>query len=327
MTDSKDKFDDAAFDAFLRGEGELAHKLHELPQPEPSSELDASILAAIELDLVREAAKPVAANDAAIPDGKASRFKYWQAPAAVAACAVFALLVVLRQTPPPVEEAAAPAAVPGPQAYQDGLNKQMDRSAEAEKAAKPVGREAKQLSKAEAVSQGKADVPPPKPEQLKPAVTSAASVAHFTQSPEPPARAADMTPAPASVPSLAMAPAEPASVSGAHAGAAVGAEAKSEYSFNEKTTPASSSPPSVAAYAAAPAARALKEPRAVQPPSSEADAWLLRIEALLDADMSKFALEEWDKFRKSFPNHPVPEKLEARIKVLKEAQASKKQQK
>lgn len=40
------------------------------------------------------------------------------------------------------------------------------------------------------------------------------------------------------------------------------------------------------------------------------------IEELLKADLRQDALAEWEKFRKAYPQYPVPEKLEARIKAL-----------
>lgn len=44
--------------------------------------------------------------------------------------------------------------------------------------------------------------------------------------------------------------------------------------------------------------------------------WLARIDALLRAGKNDEALVEWDKFRKSHPDHAVPDAIDARIKTL-----------
>lgn len=73
---SKDKItvDDKDFDAFLQREGELALLLQKLPQPAPSAELDAAILAAAKAELEKASApqsrRAIAANDPQVPGNK-----------------------------------------------------------------------------------------------------------------------------------------------------------------------------------------------------------------------------------------------------------------
>jgi len=83
--------------------------------------------------------------------------------------------------------------------------------------------------------------------------------------------------------------------------------------------------PTAIARAEVPVAAA-PAPAAIRPPVSDsaspnnpekARAWLALIDELLKADLRQDALAEWEKFRKAYPQYPVPEKFEARIKALK----------
>lgn len=49
----------------------------------------------------------------------------------------------------------------------------------------------------------------------------------------------------------------------------------------------------------------------------EPKAWLAMIDELIKADLKRDALDEWAKFRKAYPNYPVPDKLDAKINMLK----------
>lgn len=89
--------EDLEFEAFLKGEGELAQHLRALAQAEPSAQQDAAILAAVQTDLAREAAAPKAANDSLGP----SFTTRWGLPLAAAASCVFALYIVMRHDAPP----------------------------------------------------------------------------------------------------------------------------------------------------------------------------------------------------------------------------------
>lgn len=100
---SDDLHDDAEFERFLAGEGELSPQLKALAQPEPSAELDAAVFARIEAAMAAEKVQtvepqpPAAANDpvgppAVSPQKKHSVAWYWHWPVGVAAgiLAVFA---------------------------------------------------------------------------------------------------------------------------------------------------------------------------------------------------------------------------------------------
>lgn len=83
-----DMSDDAEFEAFLKGEGELSRRLQALPQPSPGAELDAAILGRVKQDLAREE-RPPAANDAGddVPVPRLGRGlgARWRIPAGIAA--------------------------------------------------------------------------------------------------------------------------------------------------------------------------------------------------------------------------------------------------
>ena len=88
---SKDEMsDDARFDAFLRGEGELARRLQAMPQPSPSAELDAAILGKVRASMapvVREAA-----NDPVAPGPRQRGLGLrWRVPAGIAATVLVGL--------------------------------------------------------------------------------------------------------------------------------------------------------------------------------------------------------------------------------------------
>ncbi|MEC5161612.1 MULTISPECIES: hypothetical protein [unclassified Janthinobacterium] len=46
-------------------------------------------------------------------------------------------------------------------------------------------------------------------------------------------------------------------------------------------------------------------------------AWLLEIERMLKADRSKDAVDEWEKFRRAYPDYPAPQELTERLQALK----------
>jgi hypothetical protein len=88
--------DDAEFERFLAGEGELSLQLKGLPQAEPSGELDAAVFASIEAAMAAEKVQVVeptpggAANDpvgpaSGSPQKKRSMAWYWHWPVGVAA--------------------------------------------------------------------------------------------------------------------------------------------------------------------------------------------------------------------------------------------------
>ncbi|HTD03450.1 hypothetical protein [Undibacterium sp.] len=50
----------------------------------------------------------------------------------------------------------------------------------------------------------------------------------------------------------------------------------------------------------------------------EANDWLALIEELLKAELRKDALDEWKKFRKAYPDYPVPDKVAQQLKALQQ---------
>lgn len=87
--------DDAQFEAFLRGEGDLARQLQALPQPSPSAELDAAILERARLAVVQQ--DRAAANDPGVvqpnnPHLARSVGMRWRVPGAIAAAVLAGLI-------------------------------------------------------------------------------------------------------------------------------------------------------------------------------------------------------------------------------------------
>ncbi|BBB64098.1 hypothetical protein UNDKW_5825 [Undibacterium sp. KW1] len=107
MTSRNDDMREAEFEDFLQGKGELASLLQDLPQAQPSAELDAAIIAEAELALAvplatrtAPAIVPPAANDATGPEGngKPPSFLWrWKLPLSLAASILFAIPVVMQQ--------------------------------------------------------------------------------------------------------------------------------------------------------------------------------------------------------------------------------------
>ncbi|MDO8306107.1 hypothetical protein, partial [Herminiimonas sp.] len=100
----KDQIDDG-FELFLQRQDELSRQLQSLPQPAPSAELDAAILAKVEAELARTVATDAAANDPALPGAAASPLpgflSRWRTPLSMAASVMLVTLVLLRwQTQP-----------------------------------------------------------------------------------------------------------------------------------------------------------------------------------------------------------------------------------
>lgn len=127
MTFRNDDMQDAELEDFLQGKGELASLLRDLPQAQPSAELDAAIIAQAERALAASTpAIPTttapAANDATGPEGhgKPPSFLWrWKLPLSLAASILFAIPVVMQQNQQPYSNepviVAAPNA-PVPQA-------------------------------------------------------------------------------------------------------------------------------------------------------------------------------------------------------------------
>lgn len=88
--------DDAEFEAFLKGDGELSRALQGMPQPAPSAALDAAILGRIRTSMEQQ--QQAAANDPgeAVPTPRLARGlgMRWRVPAGIAASALVGLFAV-----------------------------------------------------------------------------------------------------------------------------------------------------------------------------------------------------------------------------------------
>jgi hypothetical protein len=292
MTAEDNKRDDAEFEAFLQGRGELARKLQGLPQPSPSAALDAAILAQAEVLAAAAAAAPVsgAANDALAPNTAKPRKPHfmmrWSTQLAMAASVVLATLVTLRWQNEPVME-------PAEQAEKIEQPAQDAQAPQTEPSAPPVASKPHAAPAASRPKAAKQDAPPvapaPAPTQAKTSVPEADSNAqlgptetairqNYAAAPEPFARkeAADarvraiVVPAPSAAVAAAPAPSAPAPAV---------VQAKPEV-------------------------------------NAKAEAWLSVIEEMIKAGLRRDAQEEWEKFDKTYPAYPVPEKLREQIKTL-----------
>lgn len=379
----KDQFDDE-FEAFLHGRDDLSRHLRSLPQPEPSAELDAAILASVEADLARTGPSRVAANDPAMPGAPKHRPGFltrWRAPVGMAASVLLTCLVVLRwqsqpdnpssmmvaqapQEAPRAPAAAAPQVAMAEQAQSQPASPSLkSEAADAHAAQRSDNFDGKQLA---AKSSEKAERQQEKsPSALQPDMQIAGASAGISEnkpsareystgfkalakeSATPPAASSDMQIADASTARRA----EPESRNAGNAAVVIGgavsaradgykiepnrAASGSSFQIAQADAPEArakaASPPAPAAAPAKPAARmeaeAAATPAPVRPAAAitaapvehpeKAKAWLALIEELLKADLRQDALAEWEKFRKAYPQYPVPEKLETRIKALK----------
>lgn len=107
MTSRNDDMHEAEFEDFLQGKGELASLLQDLPQAQPTAELDTAIIAQAERALAAalvtttksEIASP-AANDVIGPEGSGNPPSFlwrWKLPLSLAASVLFAIPVVMQQ--------------------------------------------------------------------------------------------------------------------------------------------------------------------------------------------------------------------------------------
>lgn len=290
----KDQIDDG-FELFLQRQDELSRQLQSLPQPAPSAELDAGILAKVEAELERTAATQAAANDPAIPGAAASPLpgflSRWRTPLSMAASVMLVTLVLLRwqtQADKPVPLVVAQA----PEQSSEQIPPQAGTAAAPSPAQPRVGREkidGKMLA-------------------ARPQAADAART-EVTTSNTQIAQAPDTTREAEAALQIAQADTQDA--------------ARKTYAPAPAPTPAPV--PTAIARAEVPVAAA-PAPAAIRPPVTDsappnnpekAKAWLALIDELLKADLRQDALAEWEKFRKAYPQYPVPEKFEARIKALK----------
>lgn len=297
--------DDAEFEAFLHGKGELAELLRAVPQPSPPAELDAAVLAAAETALAT--GSRAAANDAVIPPAQSTPPSFiarWRWPLGLAASVVLMIPIFMLQWQGRfVPETEMAAATPAPES--------MTQRAPAERAEKDA--DFSQLAKSDAAKQPRAmrDAAPRPNTKTKNAMPGAApSVGGAVsekkeapaQAPITIAQAPDAgpqafpqpaaPPPPAAAPASARSNAAPAEMLGSAAGDTV-----------------------MAAKRAAPAPQS--EAQSAMPVPDKPEVWLARIEKLKRDGTPRQTLDEWVKFKRAYPDYPVPKPLAAQIEELK----------
>lgn len=315
--------DDAEFDAFLKGEGDLSRSLQSMPQAGPSAALDAAILARARLAMEQES-RPPAANDpgdaAPTPRLAPSFAQRWKIPMGIAASVLAGVFATqsftVREEPSAamstdVVVPAAPVSEPAPVMEAPAAAPQARELATApshKPALEPVPERRAELARR--TDAGMADKrvasapPPPPPQQAAVAADMAAKASpqfeRYASAPQPvpaPAPAMDReayaiapqaAPAPPTVVAVSPAP------SGIAASAAVGARAKTELAENTTRVEVTGS--------------SVKR--------RDGQQWLADIEQLLKEGQTEKARLEWEKFRIQYPRQKVAPELEAKLEAL-----------
>ena len=263
---------------------ELNALLASLPQPAPSSALDAAILA----DAEKALQQPAAANDSAdgvlrtLPAKKAPDYlQRWRVPLGLAAAVLLTVNLI-------------------------GVDWFGSKPAQFPVVGEPVTQEVMPAPTAAPAAEATAS---PSPLPAAPAPRAMAKAA-----PRPPAQA-ELAPAPvlppeprltATVPIAPPAPPPPpAPATAMHQAMEQQAVMQAESSLQRQ----------------APAQRALAMPAPVaaksaplpSPAKLDASVWLVKIDALLKAGEGALAREEWTAFRHAYPDYPVAEELRQRL--------------
>lgn len=328
--------DDAEFEAFLKGEGDLARRLQGLAQPSPGPSVDAAILGRIRTSMEQQ--RDVAANDAGEPQSgpriAPAMGMRWRVPVGIAASVLVGLFAT--------------------QAYQSNTSRELVTMREQERAADAVLEEelapvpappappapapAAELEQAPAMPEARKPAPEmaaPTPPIVVPAertrtaglekrASAAAAQKRRAESPVAPpvVSAADVATPPLPPPA---APSVPAPVSAAPA-------AKSRFAAPtpqtmQEVTVTGSRIQSHVAEASSPVQMVsdrmevsgsrirsgIATDRAV-----DGAAWAQAIEQMLDKGDVAGALREWKKLRETYPDFVAPAQLEARMKRLVE---------
>ena len=328
---------DAAFDAFLRGEGELSRALQSMPQASPSAELDAAIRARIRTSMAQQSAE--AANDPGAASGTPMLAPglglRWRVPAGLAATLLAGLFATQayqendarQRMDLPIEEhavvAPAPVMAPPPATeaapdtpqVQAPVVLQQTPSAPSAPAA-PLRR----VPKAPVIVAAPARVGPipTAPERASaPATTPAAA----TPALAPPivtnarsAKPAAQSDAVVHYASREAAKAAPAPAPIPQEGVAAPADDKSQLEASvEGRAPVSVITPEPASRVELSGSRIGREGT----PSSPA-AWVGQIETLLKEGRQDEARREWIRLRQHYPQYQAPEPLNAQLKALLE---------
>lgn len=275
-----DHIEDAEFDDFLKGEGDLARQLQGMPQPQPPEALSAAILARAAADMDGDAGPRASANDAvhdAAPAAPPARHYLRRArvPLGLAASVVLALFMVRGLMP----QAFAPES--RPEAVRAEVKVAVASPAE------------------ETISAAAPAPPPPAP---KPAPVMRRPAAR-------PAPAADVriAAAPAESPPVAVGP--PAVIDSPSPSATTLARAPVQAMLT-----AQASKPKALGYSAAPPMVSLRAAPMAEPLA--APLWLARMAEMLKAGQTKEARAEWLKFRILFPDAEVPPELQRQLDAI-----------
>lgn len=254
---------------------ELHALLASLPQPAPSSALDAAILA----DAEKALAKPVAANDGAdgvlrtLPAKKSPDYlQRWRVPLGLAAAVLLTVNLI-------------------------GVDWFGSKPAQFPVVGEPLTQELIPAPAAPAPVPATESAPPP------PAPRAMAKAA-----PRPPAQAEPVAAVPSAPPLAATVPVAPPAPPPPPAPAAameqqVVLQAESSLRRQAPVQRALAMPAPVAARSAP------------LPPPAKLDAgvWLVKIDALLKAGEGTLAHEEWTAFRQAYPDYPVADELRQRL--------------
>ena len=326
--------DDAEFEAFLKGEGDLARRLQGLAQPSPSPSLDAAILGRIRTSMEQQ--RDVAANDAgeaqAGPRLAPAMGMRWRVPVGIAASVLVGLFAT--------------------QAYQSNTSRELVTMREQERAADAVLEEKSAPVPTPAAAADSAPAPglaqaPAMPEQRKPAPEPAAPPPPPPDMPAKRMRAVELDKPRSVTPGLERRAESPGAP-----------PVMTEADVATSPVPPPAAPPMPAPVSAAPAAKprlAAPTPQAMQEvtvtgsriPSRVAEssspvqlsdrvvvsgsrirtsiaedhtvdsaAWIQAIEQMLDKGDVAGALREWKKLRETYPDFVAPAPLETRMERL-----------
>jgi hypothetical protein len=247
-------------------DAQLEALLQAMPQPRPSAELDAAILADAEAALAKNpVAQRAAANDAVTPESANARrpsfLTRWKVPLAFAATVMLAVHIVgLQWFAAPVYDApavsdaapAAPAAAPAAPAADAAPSSTASELRRAAPAAKPMGQaRAKEAQPAAAEARKEKLAPSAAPQAAaglaeKKSADSAGSAAGLAQKSESAALKAEVAPAPPMA-AAAPAPAAPASIALAKPAAPAVAVGEMQPDLSKQLAPAQTARPAMRA--------------------------------------------------------------------------------
>ncbi|MDF3035208.1 MAG: hypothetical protein K0S28_482 [Paucimonas sp.] len=335
-TDGIRQADDAEFDDFLRKEGELARAMKGVEQPQLSAGLRDKVLADIEAKLAKES-MPQAANEAAayptaLPPRR--RFSNLVLPFAFAASVLAGVLGhSLWKTTVPADATVAAARLPLEvkaipeerasmlQTMPDATPSvpapppapaQMERTIREEPQAKPVPLAAPPVVIEQAAPvQDKVEEATVAVTGIRPSLQQSLNMKRTAPSEVEVVTAEDIGKMPDKqvaeslqrVPGISVPPSS-------------AAERDSSNPVAETSVPPA---PAFASKALArwALAAADNEGNSGSDHDAKRQAWLARIEKKMDAGLTLEAAEEWKKFRKTYPDHVIPEPLAAKLRTLK----------